>query len=48
MEQLLQHCNSFGVRIHYSEAVQIAQLHRRAILLDRAFKAKVRRRIHTN
>jgi len=33
--------NELGVRIHCSEAVQVAQLHRRALLLDRAFKAKV-------
>jgi hypothetical protein len=39
-KQLL-HLNEFGVRMHYSEAVQVAQLHRRALLLDRAFKAKV-------
>ena len=43
----LQHVNEFGVRMLYSDSVHIAQLHRRALLVDRAFKAKVWRRIHT-
>jgi hypothetical protein len=43
LEQPLKPFDSFGVRIHYSETVQIAQLHQRAILLDAAFKAKVRK-----
>jgi hypothetical protein len=36
-----QHVNEFGVRMLYSDSVSIAQLHRRALLVDRAFKAKV-------
>ena len=44
----LQHVNEFGVRMLYSDSVHIAQLHRRALLLDRAFKAKVWRRMHTD
>jgi len=42
--QQLQHVNDFGVGVPCSDAVHIAQLHRRALLLDRAFKAKVWRR----
>jgi hypothetical protein len=45
--QQLQHVNELGVRMLYSDSVHIAQLHRRALLLDREFKAKVWRRMHT-
>ena len=43
-----EHANELGVRMLYSDSVHIAQLHRRALLLDRSFKAKVWRRMHTD
>ena len=47
-QQMLQHANELGVRMLTGDSVHIAQLHRRALLLDRAFKAKVWRRMHTD
>jgi len=44
----LKYVNEFGVRRLFSDSVHITQLHRRALLLDRAFKTKVWRRIHTD
>jgi hypothetical protein len=43
-----EHTNELGVRMLHSDSVHVAQLHRRALLLDRTFKAKVGRRMYTD